>query len=290
MKISMSMEIAETRMSVSPEDAAKLMKEAGFDGIDLSMCEFQTEPEKQAQPEWSENILREANAAVQAGLEVCQCHLPFFPGHITKPGDGGYLDYEAFCLPGVFKGLELCHQVGCPVAVLHPYYDDLDEKNCIEGNIHMVGKLIPTLEKYNIKLALENIYCHQYEKSNMSYPEQIMAVLEKLDHPLVGACLDTGHANVFNIDNVQAVRTYGRRLFALHANANSNSRLTDNHVLPCMMGDGIRWTEVSAALKEVGYRGAYNMEIGTGCMPASVTPAFYRFAATVARELSRLAE
>lgn len=290
MKISMSLEIALEHMTDSFDTAADVMKKAGFDGIDISMCENQMEPEKQALPQWREKIIAQADAVKRAGMEIAQCHLPYYPGHIKKPGDGGYLPYEEFCLPGVIRAIEVCGEIGCPVAVLHPYYDELDENNCVEGNIHMAKALIPYLEKHNVKLALENIYCHQYEMSNMSYPEQIMNVLEKIDHPLVGACLDTGHANVFRIDSVQAVRTYGKRLFALHANANSRGRLTDNHVIPGVMGDGIDYFELAAALKEIGYKGWFNMEVGCGKIPPAAVPAFYKLAATVAKELTKLAE
>ena len=290
MKISMSTEVALTRMTDSLDEAANVMKQAGFDGIDISMCDDQLDPEKQALPQWKEKIVAEADAVKKAGLEIAQCHLPYFPGHIKKPGDGGYMAYEAFCLPGVIRAVELCGEIGCPVAVLHPYYDETDADNCIEGNVHMVKALIPYLEKHHVKLALENIYCHQYEMSNVSYPEQIMKILNMVDHPLVGTCLDTGHANVFGIDCAQAVRTYGKKLFALHANGNSHRRLTDNHVIPGVMGDGIDYLAFASALKEVGYTGWFNLEIGSGTLPAAAVPAFYALAAAVARELAKMAE
>ena len=113
-----------------------------------------------------------------------------------------------------------------------------------------------------------------------------MKILEKTDERLVGACIDTGHANITGYKPDQMARVYGKHLLALHVNGNAGK---DEHTIPYSMSD---WCELmdfhtfSCALKEIGYSGAYNLEVAVGPLPACVVQPFYNYAAAVARALA----
>ena len=87
MKISTSCEHG-IAAGLSARESLKLMKQAGFEGIDLSLCRYMGEPEKFLTEEWTRAVLEKAHIAKEEGLEIAQCHLPYGPGHLENPGDG----------------------------------------------------------------------------------------------------------------------------------------------------------------------------------------------------------
>lgn len=77
----------------------------------------------------------------------------------------------------------------------------------------------------------------------------------------VGLCLDTGHANIEAQDVPVMIRTLGHALKTVHLNDNYGRIgpiYEDLHLFP---GYGsLNWPELLRALREVGFRGAINME------------------------------
>lgn len=295
MKISTSLSHGMDIAGVDCRRSAAMMKEAGFQGVDLSMCHNQMEPEKILSPEWMEKILGE-NAALRAeGLTLAQCHLPYYPGHLPLPGDGTIQGFSEFMLPGWRRSLQACGEIGCPIAVIHPFFDIGSAEATVEGNLRLIDALMPDLRANHVKLALENIFArdsnaHKNLNSFVSYPEDILRILEKTDPEYVGACIDTGHANIFRIHIGNMARLFGKRLFALHVNGNGGE---DEHVIPYGLSawcERLDFYDFSAALKEIGYQGYYNLEISSGGQPACTAQPFLNYAAAVARALADLAE
>ena len=285
MKISTSLEHAIRIAGVTPVESAEMLVKAGFQGVDISMT-FDMVTGKVFKPEWRAQIVGRAEAAKAAGLEIAQCHLPYYPNHIPLPGAGKYEDYEEFMLPRYELALDICREIGCPVGVTHPYSNMNDAADTHTGNLRLLEKLIPMLEKNGVRLALENIWDKDYTWAHMSSADEIMAVISEAGSPLVGACIDTGHANIFKLDISAMARTYGDRLFALHVNGNAGK---DEHIIPYSMSG---WCELmdfhgfSKALKDIGYSGFYNLEIATGALPPSTAQPYLSFAGAVARALA----
>jgi len=274
---------------VSVYESACMMKEAGFDGVDLAMCHRQLEPEFMVSEEWAQVLYDQAEAIKAAGLTIEQCHLPYYPGHLPLPGDGSYEAFEEFALGGLIHGIEVAGKIGCPVAVLHPFLDVNDDEATFAGNIRLVNALLPHLKKHNVRLALENVYAHDgrnYHPSVTARAEDIMKILEQTDEEYVGACIDTGHANIFRLNIGKMARLYGKRLFALHVNSNAGE---DEHLIPYMIPawcERVKYDDFLAALKEIGYAGALNLEVGTGKMPKGCGRFFLGMAGLVARAMA----
>lgn len=289
MKTATSIEHAMRLDGVDAFESARMMKEAGFDGVDLAMCHEQLNPEFMMTEEWAKPLYEQYEAIKAAGLEIPQCHLPYYPGHLPLPGDGSYEAFEKFALGGLIHGIEIASKVGCPVAVLHPFLDVNDDKATFEGNIRLINALLPYLKKYNVKLALENVYAHdgrKYYPSVTARAEDIMKILEQVDEEYVGACIDTGHANIFRLNIGKMARLYGKRLFALHVNSNAGE---DEHIIPYMIPawcERVNYDDFLAALKEVGYEGSMNLEIGTGKMPVGCAKYYLGLAGVVARAMA----
>ena len=272
--------------NATPYESAKMMKQAGFDGIDLPMDYNYESGLRPSDADWEADILAKANAAKEAGLVIGQCHLPSYPGHIDAPGDGDYMEYENLMLPDYVRALEICGKIDCKVAVMHPFFTLDSVRGSVNGNIKTLQKLMGQAERLGVAIALENVYAH---RSNMfvhcavQHAEIIEEIIERMNTPLVGACLDTGHANIFHYDISDMAKVYGKHLIALHVNSNSG---TDEHLLPnacpgwCEKQDFHRF---SRTLHEIGYAGNYNLEISCGARIPSAALPFYRYAAEVAR-------
>ena len=173
------------------------------------------------------------------------------------------------------------------MAVLHPFFDEKSAEITLEGNLRMTEKMLPLLEKHHVKLALENVYGLNYADSHVARAEDIMPIIEKIDHPLVGACIDTGHANIFRLDISEMARIYGKKLFALHVNGNAGK---DEHIIPYTSSgwcEKMDYHAFTRTLCEIGYDGYYNLEIASGDLGAEVALPFYIYAAAVARSLSK---
>ena len=290
MKISTSLEHAVKIDGVTYYESARMMKRAGFNGVDFSFCRDQDSPEKQLSAQWLEDVRLRAAALKSEGLEIAQSHLPYVSSHIDLAGGKGYNNFEAFVLPGLLRSLEACGEIGCHLAVMHPYFNPEDRQAAYEGNLRLIEKLMPSLEKYDVKLALENIWGMGYADVGVSRGEDILAIIEAVDNERVGACIDTGHANIFRLDIAAMARLYGSKLYALHINGNAGQ---DEHVIPYSMSG---WCErmdfyaFSAALKEIGFKGYYNLEIACGNLPKGVAQPFLNYAAAVAQALAAYAE
>lgn len=291
MKTSISMECGMKTGLESWQQAAECVKSAGFDGVDLSMEWDVQQPFDEAA--WRSRILAQADAARAQGLEILQCHLPYWPGHIDLPGDGTYEAYEAELLPQYRLALALCCEFGCKTAVMHPFISLDSQKLTVEGNVRLLQKLLPDMERCGVRVALENVYASRegyYLRCAVSDADGLAEIVDRLASPLVGVCMDTGHANIFRLDAAAMARQLGSRLIALHVNGNAGK---DEHVIPYTMSD---WCEcmdyhaLSAALKAIGYPGSYNLEVAVGGSSPAVAAAYYRYAAAVARALADEAE
>ncbi len=274
---------------VDAYESARMMKEAGFDGVDLAMCHEQLRPDFMVTEEWAKPLYEQYDAIKAAGLTVPQCHLPYYPGHLPLPGDGSYEAFEEFSLGGLIHGIEIAGKIGCPVAVIHPFLDVNNDQATFEGNLRLINALLPHLKKNSVKLALENVYAHDgrnYYPSVTARAEDIMKILEQADSDYAGACIDTGHANIFRLNIGKMVRIYGKRLFALHVNSNAGE---DEHLIPYSIPawcERVNYDDFLTALKEVGYEGYLNLEIGTGKMPKGCGKHFLGMAGLVARAMA----
>lgn len=105
----------------------------------------------------------------------------------------------------------------------------------------------------NVRFAVENT------PSPSGEVDIILDIVDRYPRERVGVCLDLGHANITgNAQN--AVRAAADRLIHVHAHDNRGAR--DEHLVP---GRGsIDWKRVLSALREVGFGGAFTLELSDG--------------------------
>jgi sugar phosphate isomerase/epimerase len=109
------------------------------------------------------------------------------------------------------------------------------------------------LEQTGVGIALENMPgCHRY----FSLPEQLAELIDTLNHPLIGACWDTGHGHITSLDQAKSLLTLGPRLKATHIQ--DNDGVKDQHLLPYQ--GTIDWNAVARTLGRIGFAGDFTYE------------------------------
>ncbi|MBR5219956.1 MAG: sugar phosphate isomerase/epimerase, partial [Clostridia bacterium] len=94
--------------------------------------------------------------------------------------------------------------------------------------------------------------------------QDMVDFIEYADHPLLGACWDTGHANIegHQYDDIVAL---GYHLRALHFNDNRGHG--DEHIMPYLGTMSV--DEVMCGLRDIGYRGDFTFECDSSLRPAN---------------------
>lgn len=265
MDVSISLNTVASSLGLGLDKAAQTMAQIGFDGVDFQFCSLDRR-DRIITPEGEERILKVAEDIRAAGLTIPQSHLHYLPGDFY--GDGLYPKHESEFLPAYIKEIEYCGKIGCPTAVIHLYFED-SKKVTVESNKILLNKLLPHLEKHNVALSMENVFAggEAYADCHYTTADDIMEYVDMMNHPLIGVCLDTGHAVATKQDTIQMIKTFGKHLNGLHINSNAGR---DMHLIPGYLDswlDPNDYPLISKTLKEVGYKGPYNLEIGAGNWP-----------------------
>ena len=247
-----------------------LIREAGFDTIDFWLfryCETANAP--MFEDNWRDFVTEARDIIDRAGVTVGQVHAWWdHPWQIAE--DGSFdLPHEIFC-----RNIEACHMLGSDKLIFHPiqrwfrYTDAETRQAALDANAAWFAALLPTAEKFGVELLIENVfdYKHVERPGDLPFPcgsaEDILYIINKIGHPLMKTCLDTGHANISGQDVPRMIRLYGDKLAALHLQDNFG-KITpvyeDMHMFPTH--GRLPWDAIFAALRDIGYKGTINMEV-----------------------------
>lgn len=260
-------------------ESIRMLKEAGFDAYDMSLFGSNVFDDMAREGgDWRAEARKVRAYADSIGIVCNQTH-PIFP-----PVNGDEKDPERY--ETLLRHLEISGILGAKIAVVHPiqylYYQKNVEK-LKEMNLEFYRGLIPYCEKYNIKVAVENMWRRYYDKrlaivdSVCSRAEEFRDYVDMIDSPWIVACLDIGHVSLVGEDMTKIIRTLGPRLQALHVH--DTDTVADLHTLP--FHGSIDYNEVTAALAEIGYDGDITLESDSfyANLPKEY-PAAYQAAAT----------
>ena len=275
-------------------ESIRILAKAGFDAYDMSLHATFGMPEDPLNGEnFREEALKIREYADSLGIVCNQAHTVFPP---VKGDDSDPRRYEH-----LIRHLEIASILGAKIAIVHPvqylYYQKNVEK-LKEMNLEFYRGLIPYCEKFNIKIAVENMWRRYYDKpgttivdSVCSRAEEFCEYVDMLDSPWIVACLDIGHVSLVGEDMTRMIRALGPRLQALHVH--DTDTVSDLHTLPFQ--GRIDFKEVTAALAEIGYPGDMTLEADSfyGTLPDDRTEAYENAAAymcAVTRTLRSMVE
>lgn len=235
------------------EKAIDLIADAGFTGLDYTDCNPNSNVDNYK--ELAEKIRKKAESR---GLTVCQTHAPT-PTGLLKVGGMDYVKELTV------RSLEFSSLLGAEAAIVHPIQDPahkLGDKSVYERNMDYFRYLLPYCEKYNIKIAIENM-CKTNPKSGVvldgvcAHPIEFMKYIDDLDSEYATGCLDTGHCAATGRDPYDLLRIMGGdRITCLHIH--DNDFKSDMHYLPYTVSHD--WEEFCKALAEINYKGNFTLE------------------------------
>ena len=143
----------------------------------------------------------------------------------------------------------------------------------LERNARFFRKRAETAQQHGICLAVENMLSNNLfdgsiTKRTCTSCEELMALVDSINHPMVGFCLDAGHAHYMGWDIPKAIHSMSDRLIALHLH--DNDRFNDEHLAP--FSGTVDWNGCLNALKEIKYSGILMLETLNYCrrMPRSL--------------------
>jgi hexulose-6-phosphate isomerase len=238
--------MVQTKGSVA--DKFKLLKDLGFDGIELNR------PGGAA----ADEILKARDASgLAVGNIIDSVH---WGKSLSDPNP----EVRAQGVEGLKSALHDARDFGCPTVLLVPAVvkKDVSYADAYTRSQAEIRKVIPLAEELKVKIDIENVW-NQFLLS----PLEAARFVDELGSPWVGWHFDVG--NVINYGwPEQWVRILGKRIGCLHIKEFSRSKrdkegLWKGFGVELMEGDD-DWPAVMKALDEVGYSGWAIAEIPGG--------------------------
>ena len=277
----------ETRFGI--EKAVEMLADAGFDAIDFSFCDNDDKfcgPETDT-PEFEARMKDLRKLAESKGVTFTQAHAPFPSSSRTGDPEETKQIFE-----NIVRSMKFASILGIEIIVVHPmqhlvYSEEGNPEKLYEMNIDFYNRLLPYCKKYNIKVALENMWQYplpwKVGHSTCSRPDEFLRYLDALDKEWFVACLDVGHAVLVCEDPADMAKKLGNRLACLHVHDVDGKE--DLHTLPFY---GINdWDKFTKALRDMGYRGNFTYEASNFMrnLPDELMPSSLKFAADMGRYL-----
>ena len=238
------------------DEAVRRIAAAGFDAVDANLVMICNNTLRLHTDDWKYEAEKIALAVQETGIELAQCHLPF-KGKKVKwhtPEELAYY-YEMF-----YRAIDVAGFLGIPWGVIHPERfigQNLSDEECCRINHETNDKYIEYALNKGVNIAYENMalgakagYC--------AYIDQLVDLIDSYADPRIGACLDTGHANMVYDDQYEPILKLGHRLHCTHINDNLGK--DDLHLAP--FSGTVKWESVIKGLREINYPGVLNLEIG----------------------------
>lgn len=226
---------------------------AGFRYIDLSLYNLKRLNEVYTDENWLNEVKKLKITAEKLGVKFVQAHCPANSKDIPIEKCEGYEDF----LKGTLRSIEICGELGIKNTVYHAGLKrGISKSEWQKANAEFIKLLIPTLERCNVNLLVENSTAkNTYDLYYTNSGSELREFIDLIGHKNVGACWDTGHANCegSQYDDIVAL---GDKLYAIHYNDNHGA--CDEHIAPYF--GTLNHDEVLTALKDINYNGYFTLE------------------------------
>ena len=250
------------RKDTSIFDQLNLLKEAGFRGVDFTACryigpEYKPGSTKLFSDDWKSWVKDIKAWSDGNGMTFTQNH-NLTHNYFATEGNTELLNSM------IDRVFEVCEILQIPVTVMHPAVPpgmSGDISGCLKVNAGFIKEKAKKAAEHNVKIAVENlVITRSFDQQPIwricHTKEQVCELVDRINEPNVGICLDTGHAHYMHEDLYQAILQYSTKLFALHIH--DNNQFFD-YKLPPFLGT-IDWDSVVRGLAKIHYQGAWNFE------------------------------
>lgn len=278
-----------TRDFYTIEQCLTVLREAGFDYADASLWSLSGHGRPLARDDWREWTLRTREFADSIGIGFRQTHGQTLSG--KQWDDPAYPDRD-YVWSVNYRCIEATALLGADWMVMHPYnlpHDPLySRQRAKDINLSYLAPYIEAAKKAGIGIAIENMvdFGNHRRRFCGGDPEELIDLVDTVNDPSVGICIDTGHAHVSGAHVGSYIRMAGKRVKCTHIDDNRCD--TDSH-LPPFMGTA-DWSDIMKAFRDIGYDGDFSFEIGSHRFPDSTRAAWCRFVHELGGSLLEMAE
>lgn len=284
--------------SLGTRDAFKVIRDAGFDGVDYTLDEYYKnvdEVKRSKTYRMSDNEIIDRFGEVkrladEVGLTVFQTHSMFGPFETCDSEE--YFD----C---VRKNLLATNVLKSKYTVVHPIQTP-DGQKSKEGaerrfqyNLAFYRRLLPYLKEYDVVNGVEPMWAWTEGPEKRicatvcSKAEEILRFIKELGDEHFCACPDVGHFALVEWDTGDSVKTalekLGDKVKIVHVHEVDGAR--DSHTKPFSF-DKFPWDDILEGFKNIGFDGAFNFEttIGyTGKYPKELLPSAVKHLGDIGR-------
>ena len=270
---------------LSDKEAVSLIKNAGFDAVDMSYCSFE-------HPSLADNY-KEIATSLRAhldsiGLECNQSHAPFQ----IKFGEPLTLDNPHYLT--LTRAIRSAAILGTKSIVVHSVNVPEDSGvGCIEYNLEYYRSFTPILEECGIRVAVETLFSRDTKRQRFNgricTPKEMNAFISELGTEHFTGCLDVGHVALCGMEPENFIKGMDPALVeCLHIQ--DGDYIDDRHIPPLF--GSFNWDNITEALGKVGYRGDFTFEVpkyDVG-MPTELLPDAYALLAKIGRRLIKMIE
>lgn len=247
------------------DNKIRLYAAAGFDCVDLHLSHMWKADLSDIflSENWQQETERLKQVAAFNNVSINQAHAPY--------STSGFIDYlkdkerKKDILFRIKRAIAVAGSLGAQNIIVHPIhcfpYRQSDKREILKINEEFYGNLAETAKKYNINIAVENMWQREEDKivpSVCANPEEMALYVDSFNKisPCFSACLDIGHAKLTGFDPIESIKILGNRLKALHVH--DNNGINDDHTLP-LVNSRIMY-DVMASLKAINYNGDFTLE------------------------------
>ena len=231
---------------ISPEETLRELKNHGYSYCELS---FEHSYDLMNRGDIKKAGKEFANFAAELGMEISQGHLSY-EAKLCKPDGMEFLK----------KQIDLFLAMGVKNAVLHcdalSWRDDpnISDNEKIEENCKALSEILDYIKESDMVICLENLISTGF----VNHVDGLLYFMDRFKSKNLGICLDTGHLNLSDRDQVNFIRKAGKYIKALHLADNQGQ--SDQHLMPYGCGT-VDFASVIREMKALNYDGLYNLEI-----------------------------
>ena len=262
------------------EESVAAARAAGYRYLDANLCGFCRKGFPAAtltENGWEEHVRAWRSLGDRIGVEFRQAHAYFSTEGPVEEGGVPGGDFGEEMIRRCVLAAEI---LGAEWMVIHPFNvlaeGQISAEASYRCNLAYFRRWHQFWHEHHVGMAIENMYHHAAHVNVWGDIGRLTALVDELNEPDIGVCLDTGHAWITGYDPAECVHRIGKRLKCTHI-AENHGGPKDEHIAPFM--GTIDWPALVRALRDTGYENDFSFEIQhlSDRFPKAVQPGLVRF-------------
>lgn len=268
------------------DEGLKILKEAGYDAVDYQLC-WSKFYDTLLGDNYREYALEEKKILDKHNVICNQAHAPFLQFNFKNFENKIDISDEAYLK--IVRSIEVASILSAKYIVIHAIKNFLpDDVDFEEYNFEFYKSLEKYAEKFNIKIAVENLFYRDkkrdYLRGSFGTPEQLCNFVKRLGTKNFTACVDIGHAALVGNEPEDFILGMDKDILGVF-HVHDNDYKNDMHFMPCF--GRFNWDKITDAIGKKGYEGDFSIEASSFLknVDKKLFPSALKLSADVGRNL-----